>query len=139
MPLIPAFLISDVFKKLDDWVDEKNKKIFETLHYIGISFVNKARKNRTYKDRTGNLRASIGYLIAFNGKIESSQIEGSSLEMIENIDEKMRRIASKYKGWVLIGFAGMEYAAAVESKGFDVISNSVPIANELLQYFKEKL
>lgn len=137
MSLIPAFLISDVFKRLDEWVDEKNKKIFETLHYIGVEFVNNARKKGEYRDRTGNLRASIGYLIAYNGKIEEQKFTEHETKI--KTEKKAKEIAKDIKGWGLVGMAGMEYAAAVESKGFDVISNSVPIANELLQYFNKKL
>jgi len=42
------------------------------------------------------------------------------------------QIKSKYKGLVLIGIAGMEYAAAVEAKGYDVITGSAP-TNEIMQ------
>ena len=35
------------------------------------------------------------------------------------------------KGMVLIGVAGMGYAAAVESRGYDVITGSAPNSNDI--------
>ena len=50
-------------------------------------------------------------------------------------------LAHRYpKGMILVIVAGMEYAAAVESKGYDVITGSSLFADiELLPFMREKL
>ena len=40
---------------------------------------------------------------------------------------------------VLVVVAGMEYAASVESKNYDVITGGVAIGEDLMKYFREKL
>jgi hypothetical protein len=105
---------------------------------------------KAYKDQTGNLRSSIGYAIIRNGQIIAEVIDpqpnrdpfegrtyrtGSrkgnpiSRKVRKDYANKARqiarRVASEYpKGYLLVGFAGMEYAAAVEAKGYDVITNA---------------
>ena len=66
--LIPMFSIADIAKRIDEFAEAKVQKSIETLHYVGEEFVNRARSIRTYKDRTGNLRSSIGYVVLFNLK-----------------------------------------------------------------------
>ena len=47
-------------------------------------------------------------------------------------------ISTEYpKGFVLIGVAGMSYAAAVEANNFDVITGSEPEADLFKQIFDE--
>lgn len=115
----------------------------------GENFVTNARNNGTYKDHTGNLRSSVGYVLFKNGiqvnenfksfPPTEANLKGTGLgpdqaKMI--IDE----IITKYpRGLVLVCVAGMSYAAAVESKGFDVITNSALIAKNELQTGLEEL
>jgi len=103
-----------------------------TLTYIGEQFVVRAREIRTYHDITGNLRASIGYVILKDGKI----LKATKVERFDLIADYIVREVQKYRGLVLIGFAGMEYAAAVEAKNYDVITNSVPTRQVLSQLLK---
>ena len=48
------------------------------MMYLGEKFVNKARLEGNYKDRTGNLRSSIGYIILLNGKIVNQNFSGKT-------------------------------------------------------------
>jgi len=49
-------------------------------------------------------------------------------------------LAAQYpKGMILVVVAGMEYAAAVESKGYDVISGASFVAQDLMTYMKKQL
>jgi hypothetical protein len=100
---------------------------------VGENFVNDARSIRTYKDQTGNLRSSIGYIIARDGNIIQENIEGKAegRSQAKKIADEV--LKENRKGFVLIVIAGMEYAAAVESKGYDVITGSVPAAKTLLK------
>jgi hypothetical protein len=113
-------------------VDEVQAKILEALQYQGEEFVNKARLSADFTDRTGNLRSSIGYIILNDGKtvVKNFQQSEKGTDKKSGVDAAKKvatEVAREYpKGYVLIGVAGMRYAAAVESKGFDVITGSAP-------------
>jgi len=75
-----------------------------------------------YLDNTSNLRNSIGYFIAEDGVIlkenGNSTAKGVAIEVINK----------NTSGFVLVVVAGMEYAAAVEAKGYNVITSSEKFA-----------
>lgn len=117
-------------------------KTLETLQYIGETFVNEAREFGNYHDRTGNLRSSIGYIILKNGKRVDANFqlskEGTDRDTgLQQGQEFAEEMAQAYpRGFVLIGVAGMQYAAAVESlENYDVITGSAPSDNEVKSYF----
>jgi len=134
---------------------QKKQRIIDAILFnmkrIGEQFVRNCRQTNTYKDRTANLRSSIGYVILYNGnQIESnfqktrrpsSRAKGSTkdkkgdgTEGMETAKKVMEELKKKYPtGFVLIGVAGMNYAAAVEAKSFDVITSSSQIASEALK------
>jgi len=107
---------------------------------IGEEFVNNARNNHTYTDRTGNLTSSIGYVLLKDGvQVHDNFLNHPGPELTTDQplhgQETGRAIAAdlatKYPtGLVLICVAGMDYAAAVESKGFDVITSSAITAKD---------
>ncbi|SEV88907.1 hypothetical protein SAMN05428988_0156 [Chitinophaga sp. YR573] len=140
----PKFTAAQIEKLLNGKLDLISKAYFERLQYIGENFVKNARENATFTDRTGNLRNSIGYIILKDGKQLISnfrkttsgdgetKIEGKGGFQIGQ--EKAQEIGEKFpKGFVLICVAGMNYAAAVESLGFDVIASSSIIAKDELK------
>lgn len=133
MPLIPGFSQGDIDGRINRFTVSIEQRIIWTLAMVGENFVNDARSLRTYKDQTGNLRSSIGYIIARDGNIIQEDIEGKAegKSQAKKIAEEVLR--ENKKGFVLIVIAGMEYAAAVESKGYDVITGSVPTAKALLK------
>jgi hypothetical protein len=128
MGLVPKFSKADMQKMIADKVARIELAILLRLQRIGEQFVTDARLNGTYKDRTGNLRSSIGYVVLKNGEQYS---EGAFVQVKTGIkgtgvgkqilDEAMLKFP---KGYVLIVVAGMDYAAAVESKGRDVLTGS---------------
>ena len=133
MGLIPEFSQGDINNRIDRFVLSIEQRIILTLAMVGEQFVNDARNTKTYHDQTGNLRSSIGYIIARDGIILQENVKGTS-----EGQSQARKIANEVlrentRGFVLIGIAGMEYAAAVESKGYDVITGSVPAAKALLK------
>jgi len=133
MPLIPRFSQGDIDGRINRFAVSIEQRIIWTLAMVGENFVNDARNIRTYQDQTGNLRSSIGYIIAQDGNIIQENIEGKAegrSQAKKIADEVLRE---NKKGFVLIVVAGMEYAAAVESKGYDVITGSVPAAKALLK------
>lgn len=93
-----------------------------TLQYYSEELAKYAKDNHTYTDRTGNLTNSIAYAIAkgkeiilFGGPDQS----GESKEEARKIAEQMADgLPNQYS---LIIVAGMNYAAYVEAKGYNVI------------------
>jgi hypothetical protein len=120
-------------------VERIEKAVLSRLQFIGEHFVRNARSNDTYRDRTGNLRSSIGYVVLRNGeqivenfqsfppknpKAAGSKVTGN-LPGAQVARGFINEVKQNYpKGLVLIGVAGMDYAAAVESRGYDVITSS---------------
>ena len=76
------------------------------------------------------LRSSIGYIIAKDGEV----VKENFVESDKGTDKttgkyKGRRLAEEVSlshagGYILVGVAGMEYATAVEAKGYEVISGA---------------
>lgn len=98
------------------------------LQQAGEMFVSLARNSGAYTDQTGNLRSSVGYIIGDNGRLIDDNFHASPKgdQFGKGIAEG-RRLAIENispKGLCLIGVAGMDYAAAVEARGKDVISGS---------------
>ena len=130
------FTSADIGRDLAKFQSKVITKTISVLSFVGEKFINLARSTQSYKDQTGNLRSSIGYVIAINGKIAKEKISGTSEGVSRAKDIANQVVSANPTGIVLIGFAGMEYSAAVESKGYDVISNSVPSADNLLRELK---
>ena len=140
--LSPMFSMGAVFRRIEKFADERTKMAFLKLAYIGEEAVNDARITGLYTDRTGNLRSSIGWIVLINGKIEKSGIKEAERGTDRKTGVKtgkgwMQWASNEFKdeSMVLVIFAGMEYAASVESKGYDVLSSAVPLA----QFLKKEL
>ena len=139
MSLIPKFNLKREIKRIDDFKKQKLKQQVDILSYVGETFASEAKILGNYQDQTKNLRGSIGYAVVFNGKLLQGGIQGTSAGIAKGRD-LIQQLAQKYKDLLkLVGVAGMEYAAAVESKKYDVISGSIPQAVELLNYLKKEL
>ena len=138
MGLIPGFSQANINRRIDKWVVSIEQRIIWTLAMVGEAFANAAREKTpeegSFNDQTGNLRSSIGYIVARDSNILTAKFEGKTAEGRAQgqkiADEVLRK---NPKGFILIVVAGMEYAAAVESKGKDVITGSIPAAKALLK------
>ena len=95
---------------------------------VGERSIIEARDNGSYTDRTGNLRNSVGYIVLLDG-VEQSQSNINKLNR-----KQFDTIKAKYpKGLVLIVVAGMNYAAYVEAKGYNVLSSAELMAENILK------
>lgn len=106
-----------------------------TLEYVGEACVKEARDGGTYKDRTGNLRSSIGYVIVHNGQIVrrgSTQKYKDGSEGVQTTQDFLTSVAKEYTGITLIVAAGMKYAACVEAKGYTVLTSAELLADKLV-------
>lgn len=135
----PMFTKDDVRAALKQQAARYKKAVFSRLQFIGETFIADARNNGSYTDRTGNLRSSKGYIILEDGVQVTENFEGES-----EGQQKGRAVAAQVAqnaptGFVLICVAGMEYAAAVEAKGFDVITMSSIKAEAALKRAMERI
>lgn len=102
-----------------------HKKVINVLARIGEMGVNYARKNGSYKDQTGNLRSSIGYLIVHNGRVVKDVFDGKNETGRYKGNQKAVQMIRLFQtDFAVIIVAGMNYAAAVEARGYDVLSGS---------------
>lgn len=126
-PLWTEDMVEDFF---DRFTDRAEETIFKHLSAAGEKFVKVARESGRYLDHTGNLRSSIGYIIVKDGDVISENYQlsekGTDRHTGLNQGQKLiKEIAEVYpNGYVLIGVAGMDYAACVEARGYDVISKA---------------
>lgn len=104
------------------------RALLRTMQYCGEAVLRVARSTNSYKDQTGNLRSSTGYVIAIDGRIaaqSSFQTVKQGGEGAATGAEYARKLVSQYpKGVVLIVVAGMEYAAYVANRGYDVLDSA---------------
>ena len=140
--MIPKFTTRQLEAQLISWAAKNERKFIIALSYIGEDFVNKARSNNTYQDQTGNLRSSIGYVIAKNGKVlrrNYKQIGDGNKGVTDGLNLADKAAAEHPNGIVLIVTAGMEYGLYVESMGYDVLSGSIPNRSQVLSSFHQMI
>lgn len=139
----PQFTRQDIERRITRFISEKEAKTIEILSFIGEQFINIARQDGGYQDQTGNLRNSIGYAIIQSGRIKTFETIGGSETATRNARDLVEKLSKSNRlssiRIILVGFAGMEYAAAVESKGYEVISNSASRAEEIMKEALSKL
>lgn len=119
----------------DQIADRLTAGIIQTLSYLGELCVIQARELNTYRDQTGNLRNSIGYVIVKDGQVvkrnfgKSSKVGKSGGRGVLAGLALANQLASEMsKGWGLIVVAGMNYALSVESRGLDVLTSAEQLA-----------
>ncbi len=123
--IVPNFRVQDLVNgKLERIIIS----LINALSYVGEQCVINAKDEGSYIDRTGNLRNSIGYIVLKNGIVQykSRLLKESSALLYEELIPKYRQ------GIVLIVVAGMNYAAAVESRDYNVLSSAELLAEELV-------
>lgn len=134
--------IASLVAELQKMTQEALEDAAEDLMCIGEQAVNAARLNGTYTDRTGNLRSSVGYVLAKDGKV-ISQSDFAKVIGKDNPDGKpvdgdeqgkafaASRAAELSKdGFGLVIVAGMEYASYVSDRGYDVLDSAKLRADE---------
>lgn len=128
--LTPLFTTSQLDRWFEHFQSKAEDKMLVLLQAGGEKFIQVARRSGSYKDQTGNLRSSIGYVIAKDGKVVAENFKESDKGSDKATGKfKGNRLAvevslSHKGGYVLVGVAGMEYAAAVEAKGYEVVSGA---------------
>lgn len=145
MPIRQLTPKADIDRFIANRVDAMKSELLRRLHYVGERVLNQARANsiKSYKDQTGNLRSSVGYVIAVDGRV----VETSSFEVVKKghkgsqggKDFALQKVSEFPRGIVLIVVAGMNYAQHVTDRGRDVLDSSELLANRLVPEMLRKL
>lgn len=122
MGITPKFGQGYIAAQVTAFRERVEKATLFQLQYLGEQLVAYAREQHNYTDRTGNLTNSIAYAVVKEGKIVTY---GGENQPGEGADTALK-VATEYAASVpntfsLIVVAGMNYAAYVEAKGYNVI------------------
>lgn len=136
MPIRQITPMSEIDRYTEQRLRGLEQAVIRTLAYCGELCLNVARSTNSYKDQTGNLRSSIGYVVAVDGRIVSQ----SSFETVKEGGQGSKQGAAFAKqlvrrfpkGICLIVVAGMEYAAHVKNRGYDVLDSSELTADRIV-------
>ena len=122
MGITPKFANGFVAGQVKAFQERLEKATVFQLQYLGEELAKYAKDNHTYTDQTGNLTNSIGYAVVKQGKIVTY---GGEIQPGDGAEEGLKvaqQMAAKLpNSFSLIIVAGMNYAAYVEAKGYDVI------------------
>lgn len=143
MPIKQTTTAEQIDAYIAQSVNAVQNAILDRMSYIGEQVLNAARSTNSYKDQTGNLRSSIGYVIVKDGSV----VRASSFEQVKNGSDGTSKgrsyaesLAARYKnGIALIVVAGMNYAAYVKKRGYDVIDSSELLAEQLVPQMLREL
>lgn len=112
------------FQKIkEQYIEKAVQKFIE----VGEECIAEARNNGAYQDQTGNLRNSVGYCVLLNGEVKGQKVSHLNKKTIDEVSQKYP------KDLVLIVVAGMNYAAYVEAKGYNVLSSAQLKAESILK------
>lgn len=143
MPIKQTTSDASIEQYIERRMQQMEKAILRNLSYIGEKCLQAARSTDSYKDQTGNLRSSLGYVIVRDGVVVTRSNEHVFKQGTEG--EKagrayVKELVSRYpKGYVLIVAAGMHYAAYVSAKGYDVLDSAELVADREVGRMVRKL
>jgi hypothetical protein len=153
MAVRARFERDDVVQYLKRKLELVEKAIVARLTELGERCVAEARSLNTYRDQSGNLRSSIGYVVVRNGSVVRmsgfEQVQpwaGFEGDVSSQGAEQGRALASSLanslrysSGYALIVVAGMSYAAYVEAKGYDVLDSAEKLAERELPRMLQRI
>lgn len=139
MPITQLTPLEALTNQTAEYIQRLRLVVLRNLAAIGEACINQARSLDTYKDQTGNLRSSIGYVIVEDGQV----VQESSFTLSEKGTDKVtgqqtgrayiKELAQRFPtGISLIVAAGMNYASYVSAKGYDVIDSAELVADRLV-------
>ena len=143
MPIKRLTPTAEIDRYIAGRVEAIKKALVYNLCAVGEQVLNTARLTNSYKDQTGNLRSSIGYVVAVDGEI----VQMSSFDIVKEGGEgakggkayAIQLVKDFPQGIVLIVVAGMNYASYVSAKGYDVLDSSELLADKLVPQMLQQL
>lgn len=122
----PKVFIAGIEAQIRRFNEATEYTFIRELMIIGEKAVNEARQHHAYKDQTGNLTSSIGYVIFKDGELVyisqfnqryKSKKKNNEIGTVEGENYALSLAPQFPEGITLVVVAGMNYAAYVESKG----------------------
>ena len=140
MPIKRLTPTAEIDRYIAGRVEAIKRALVYNLCAVGEQVLNTARLTNSYKDQTGNLRSSIGYVVSVDGEI----VQMSSFDTVKEGREgsrggkeyAMQLVRDFPHGIVLIG---MNYASYVSAKGYDVLDSSELLADKLVPQMLQQL
>lgn len=146
MGIKAQFTQEQLKRRFDAFLEMVRKKQIARLQKLGEMCLIEARNNKGYMMQTGALLSSTGYTIFVDGIALHSQFDaasGAESNAAQNGIKAGQALAEKVgkntKGVTLVVVAGMNYAAYVEAKGYNVLSSAEHLAQRELPRMLEKL
>ena len=146
MGVTANFTKADVKKRIDAFLDEIERKQIARLQRLGEMCLIEARNNKGYMMQTGALLSSTGYQVFVDGVAIHSQFDAASGAESEAAARGIKtgqtiaeQIGKETKGIALVVVAGMNYAAYVEARGYNVLTSAEHLAERELPKMLEKL
>lgn len=140
MAIKPTFQNGAVAAKVQEFQKRLESATVFLLQFMGEELTKYAREQHNYTDQTGNLTNSIGYAVVRNGKIVNYGGEIKSGDgAAEGLKIAQKMAANASSSFSLLIVAGMNYAAYVEAKGYNVILPAELKAKADLPAYMQKL
>ncbi len=142
MALKANFTQEDVRKRFDAFLKAIDSRIIKRLQFLGEKCVTHAKSippDKGFKDQTGNLRSSIGYMVFRDGVAVHEGYEGTDAGMRKGRDIATKVGSQNKSPYCLVVTAGMDYAVYVESRGRDVLTSAEILARKELPRMLEQL
>lgn len=143
MPIRQITPMSEIDRYTEQRLRGLEQAVIRTLAYCGELCLNVARSTNSYKDQTGNLRSSIGYVVAVDGRIVSQSdfqtIKKGGQGSKQGAGFAKQLVRRFPKGICLIVVAGMEYAVHVKNRGYDVLDSSELTADRIVPSMLKQL
>lgn len=122
MGITPMFGDDAIGAQVRKFQERLEQEALFLLKELGEDLTKYAKDKHNYTDRTGNLTNSIGYAIVrgsdivfFSGAVQQGEGADNALKVAMKMAENLTN------SFTLIIVAGMNYAACVEAKGYNVI------------------
>lgn len=141
MGIKPRFTEEDFKRELNGKLGNIELSIQIRLQNLGEKCLIEMRTNKGYTDQTGNLTASMGYVVVMKGKVvttagfdggpEKGKTKGK--DFIDTFKDK------NANGYALYVVAGMEYASYVEATGRNVLTSAELLADKEMPILISKL
>jgi len=130
---------SQIDQYLDDQIERRMRALINAFEYVGVQCQNEAKTGGTYKDRTGHLRSSVGYIVIKDGVVISGGEFDNNKGGSEGSSVIQKAISKNSKGIVLIVVAGMNYAASVEARNLNVLTSAELLADQMVPILMKQL
>lgn len=128
--------VAEIRKELESEIALRKRVLLRTLLAAAEQIANAAKSTKSYKDRTGNLRSSVGAIVVQDGRIVGRKGFKKVKPGVNGDAEGVsyaELLAKNYPtGTVLIAVAGKNYASYVADKGYDVLESAELLANKIV-------